>query len=452
MDPLGTALPDLRTPVPGPQSLRLAARLAEVESRNVTAAGEHGPIFLAEAAGANVRDVDGNVYIDLTAGFGVSAAGHGNPAVSDAVSAQVRRLAHAMGDVHPGEVKVELLERLAALAPGDLSVSILSANGSDAVESALKTAVMATGRAGVVAFHGGYHGLGYGALSVTSGERFRSPFRDQLFDGVRFAPYPGARVAGGADGDAPSVPESSGVTTDMALEAVRSAIRDADAAPVGAVIVEPVLGRGGVVVPPADFLPALRRLCSDEDVLLILDEVYTGFGRTGRWFACEHWDVVPDLLVVGKSLAGGLPLSAVIGTREVMDAWPPSAGEAIHTSTFLGNPVTCAAALAHLAEIEDRGLVERSGRLGARLADRLRTVVDTHAGAASTRGLGLMRALELVGPEGTAASLSRAALRHGLIVLPEGTALAFTPPLTITEAQLDHAVERIAALVGGLAP
>ena len=455
MDPLGAALPDLRTPVPGPRSRALAARLAGVESRNVTAVGEHGPIFLAEAAGANVRDADGNVFIDLTAGFGVSAAGHGSPAVGDAVTAQFRRLAHAMGDVHPAGVKVELLERLAALAPGHLSVSILSANGSDAVESALKTAVMATGRTGIVAFHGGYHGLGYGALSVTSGERFRAPFRDQLFGGVRFAPYPGGRAApAGAEpgrGEAPE-PGEAGVTTGMALEAVRHAIRDPGGVPVGAVIVEPVLGRGGIVVPPADFLPELRTLCTEEDVLLILDEVYTGFGRTGRWFACEHWDVVPDLLVVGKSLAGGLPLSAVIGTAEVMDAWPPSAGEAIHTSTFLGNPVTCAAALAHLKEIEEQGLVDRAARLGGWLADRLDGIVDAHAAAGSTRGLGLMRALDLVGPEGTAASLSGKALRHGLIVLPEGTALAFTPPLTITEAQLGHAVEVIEALVEEAAP
>ncbi len=435
--PPGGALPDLRTPVPGPKSRALAERLAAVESRNITAVGELGPIFWTEAAGANVRDADGNVYIDLTAGFGVSAAGHGNPAVADAAGAQLRRLAHAMGDVHPAEIKVELLERLAALAPGDLSVSILSANGSDAVESALKTAVLATGRPGIVAFEGGYHGLGYGALAVTAGHRFRAPFQAQLFDGVRFAPYP-------ADGAAPVGRRD--VTTDAALEAVRTAIRGDP--PVGAVIVEPVQGRGGIVVPPPDFLTRLRTLCDEEGVLLIADEIYTGLGRTGRWFACQHTGVVPDLVTVGKSLAGGLPLSAVIGNPAVMEAWPPSDGEAIHTSTFLGNPVTCAAALAQLDEIEGRGLVARAAKLGDRLDERLRALVQTHAGARSTRGLGLMRALE-VADEKTAAALAAAALREGVILLPEGAALAFTPPLTITEAQLDHAVDVVGALVAG---
>lgn len=442
--PLGQRLPRLRTPVPGPRSRELADRLRRVESRNITAIGDDGPIFWSEAAGANVRDADGNVYIDLTAGFGVSAAGHGSPAVAEAVARQYRRLAHAMGDVHPADVKVALLERLAALAPGDLSVSILSANGSDAVESALKTAVLATGRPGVVAFRGGYHGLGYGALGVTWGERFRAPFRAQLFPGVRFAPFPGAAGAAGGDGADGTVASS--------LDAVRSAVREAGSGehPVGAVVVEPIQGRGGIVVPPPEFLPGLRALCGELDVLLVADEVYTGLGRTGRWFACEHADVVPDLLVVGKSLAGGLPLSAVVGRPSLMEAWPPSDGEAIHTSTFLGNPVTCAAALAHLDEIERRGLVERAAALGDRLAERLGAMVRAHPAAASTRGRGLMRALELAGPAGAAARVAAAALREGVILLPEGPALAFTPPLTVTERQLDHALDVVESRVAGL--
>lgn len=443
--PLGGALPELRTAVPGPESRDLATRLRRVESRNVTALGDAGPIFWSEAAGANVRDVDGNVYVDLTAGFGVAAAGHANPAVARAVDHQFRRLPHAMGDVHPADVKVALLERLAALAPGDLSVSILSANGSDAVESALKTAMMATGRPGLVAFDGAYHGLGYGALAVTAGERFRKPFRDQLFPGVRFAPFP-RPAAGGTPQD--------GATVEATLTAVRDAIREADRSdyPVGAVIVEPVQGRAGIRVPPAGFLAALRTLCTDHELLLLVDEVYTGLGRTGRWFACEHWDVVPDILILGKSLAGGLPLSAAIGRPGVMEAWPPSGGEAIHTSTFLGNPVTCAAALTHLAEIEGQGLVERASALGARLGARLEAMVSSHGAVESTRGLGLMRALALGGPPGTAARVAAGALREGVILLAEGSALAFTPPLTITAEQLEHALGLVDSLVAEVAP
>lgn len=436
--PWGQRTPHLTTPIPGPRSRQLGARLQKVESPNITAVTEDGPIFWSEATGANVRDVDGNVFVDLTAGFGVVAAGHGSTVVARAVERQLRRLVHSMGDVHPADLKVDLLERLAALAPGDLSTSILSANGSDAVESALKTAVMATGRPGLVAFDGGYHGLGYGALSVTSGARFRRPFDQQIFGGVRFAPFPEA-----GHGDA------SRAATQASVAAVRNLIRDAGTGshPVGAVIVEPIQGRAGVRVPPGDFLPQLRDLCTELDVLLIVDEVYTGFGRTGRWFACQHWDVVPDLLVLGKALAGGLPLSAVVGRPAVMEAWPPSDGEAIHTSTFLGNPVTCAAALAHLDEVEQKGLVERAAELGRWLSSRLAALAARQSRVTGTRGLGLMQAVSLTGGAESASRLATRALRRGVIMLPEGDALALTPPLVITKAQLDFALGVVESLL-----
>jgi 4-aminobutyrate aminotransferase-like enzyme len=433
---LGDLLPDVRTPIPGPRSRELGERLRRVESRNVTRVDDAGPIFWDKAAGANVRDADGNRFIDLTAGFGVSAAGHANARVTAAVRHQIECLPHALGDVHPSAEKVELLERLDRLTPGDLGHGILSANGGDAVESALKTALLATGRPGVIAFHGAYHGLGYGALAVTAPQRFREPFEAQLYQGVGFAPFP--------------VATPGGPTTGEALDAVRAHVTGARGGrdPVGAVIVEPVQGRGGVLVPSADFLPSLRAVCDDLDLVLILDEVYTGLGRTGRWFACEHWDVVPDLLVVGKALGGGLPLSAVLGRPRVMEAWPPSTGEAIHTSTFLGNPVACAAALAHLEAIETLGLVERADRLGLRIAARLDRWIDDGR-AAAQRGLGLMRAVVPAGEEpGRAAeAAATAALRAGVILLPEGDALALTPPLVITEAQLDYALDVVEAVL-----
>ncbi len=441
----GDLLPELRTAIPGPRSRALARRLARVESPNVTRLDDAGPIFWAEARGANVVDVDGNRFIDLTAGFGVVAAGHGNPAVADAVAGQARRLSHAMGDVHPADVKVQLLERLAELAPGDLARSILSANGSDAVESALKTAVMATGRPGVLAFQGAYHGLGYGALGVTGIPRFRRPFETQLYPGVRFAPFPSTArgFAGPAVGVGPSVGggEGDGVSAAAALDRVAELVREAESSehPIGAVIVEPIQGRSGIRVPAAGFLPELRALCSELDLVLILDEVYTGFGRTGDWFACQHEDVVPDLLVVGKSMAGGLPLSAVIGTPEVMEAWPASAGEALHTSTFLGNPVTCAAALAQLEEIEARGLVAAARELGEWLGRRLEDWAASRPWALATRGRGLMQALELKAPI-RAEAVAEAALRRGVLLLPEGNALAFTPALVIAPAQLERAL------------
>jgi 4-aminobutyrate aminotransferase-like enzyme len=304
------------------------------------------------------------------------------------------------------------------------------------VEAALKTAVMATGRTGVVAFTGAYHGLGYGALAVTELHRFRAPFVDQLHDGVRFVPFPG--------------------DAETSLDEVRRRILESPgtAHPVGAVIVEPIQGRAGIRVPPPGFLRGLRDLCTELGVLLVLDEIYTGLGRTGRWFACQEDDVVPDLLLVGKSLAGGLPLSAAIGTPEVMRGWPASTGEAIHTSTFLGNPVACAAALAQLGEIEDRGLVEQARVLGERVAIRFEEWVGSRPWAAAHRGRGLMRALALDGADaaGHAAAAAEEALRRGVLILPEGDALAFTPPLVITEPQLDHALEVVAAALDATRP
>lgn len=438
----GTELPRRVSAIPGPASRRLAERLAVVESPNITHLGGTPPIFWAEARGANVRDADDNIYLDLTSGFGVTAAGHANSRVARAVAEQAATLAHGLGDVYPAEVKVRLLERLAELAPGDLGVGILASAGAEAVEAALKTAIVHTGRPGVVAFTGSYHGLTYGALSTTWRSDFREPFRPQLFGGVHFAPYPHPyHHPAGVD----PAEWSLGEVARLVDEA------NATAAPIGSVIVEPVQGRGGIVVPPPDFLPRLRQFCDERGLVLIFDEVYTGFGRTGRWFASEHWGVVPDLMAVGKALTGMLPLSAALGTPAVMAAWPPSAGEAIHTSTFLGNPVSCAAALANLAEIEEQGLIARAAEAGARVQERLMGWKDSLPLVGDVRGLGLMLGVELVSDRESRAPATEAAgrvvqgaLQRGVILLSEGpdaNILAITPPLTITELQLEYALD-----------
>lgn len=443
-DELGASLPRIVSPIPGPRSTELAGRLARVESRNVTRLNP-APPFWIEARGANVRDADGNVFIDLTAGFGVAAAGHAHPAVAAAIAEQATRLAHGLGDVQPSEVKLRLVERLAALAPGDGWRVILGGSGAEAVEAALKTVHLRTGRRPLVAFDGSYHGLTAGALAVTGRMEFRLPFAPLLRPEVRFAPFPDA---GGA------APEDDCRT---ALARVEDLIAGGPGGPAGAVVVEPLQGRGGVVEPPTGFLRGLRRLCDGHGALLVMDEIYTGFGRTGRWFACGREGVVPDILVVGKALAGGLPLSAVLGSPEIMTAWPPSAGEALHTSTFLGNPVACAAALAHLRVIEEEGLVDRAGILGERVRRRLESwrarlpVVDR------IRGRGLMLGLVLAG-EGAgerAGRIVEGSLRRGVILLQEGPAgdvLALTPPLSIPELLLDHALAIIEEEVAAAAP
>ncbi|HEY0672601.1 MAG TPA: aminotransferase class III-fold pyridoxal phosphate-dependent enzyme, partial [Longimicrobiales bacterium] len=293
----GEQLPQLVTSIPGPASRQLAVRLRRVESRNITAVEPTPPIFWQQAQGANVRDVDGNVYIDLTSGFGVANAGHSNPQVAQAIATQAATLAHALGDVYPADIKVLLLERLAQLMPAPLRVSILANSGAEAVEAALKTAVMHTGRTGILAFDDAYHGLSYGALSVTQRAHFREPFERQLFQGVHFAAFPD---------------EAAHAASVLAQIDAIIARADNSEHPIGCIIVEPIQGRGGIVVPPTWFLRALRDRCDSSGRILIFDEVYVGVGRTGRWLACEHWQVVPDIAVIGKGLSGALPLSAAV--------------------------------------------------------------------------------------------------------------------------------------------
>ena len=417
MSALRTLPPALLTPVPGPRSAALAGRLAACESRNVTGLTPI-PIFWERAQGANVWDVDGNRYIDLTAGFGVANVGHAHSKVVAAVSAQAERLLHGLGDVHPSSPKVELLEALVRRYPGGVPArGVLGSSGSDAVEAALKTALLATGRAGVVAFEGAYHGLTLGALDTTWRQDFRAPFAARLPGATAFARF----------GDADDVGR-----------AARSC-----RAPVGAVLVEPVQGRGGERIPPSGFLAALRALCDVEGWLLIADEVYTGFGRTGRWFACEHEGVIPDLLCAGKGLASGMPISACLGRLDVMEAWPLSRGEALHTQTFLGHPPGCAAALASLAVIEEEKLVERAAETGARALRHLRRRLAGGAGIADVRGLGLLLAVECEDPQ-RAARACAGALRRGVIVLVSGEGgrvLSITPPLSIEPDSLELALD-----------
>ena len=309
----------------------------------------------------------------------------------------------------------------------------------------MKTVALATGRPRVLAFHGSYHGLTLGALSVSAREDFRAPFQAQLAANAVFAPYPYTyRSAFGED-----------PTGERALAYVERLLDGPGTAAegIGAILLEPVQGRGGDVVPPDAWLPGLRRICDERGLLLVLDEVYTGFGRTGRWFACEHSGVVPDLLVVGKALTGGLPFAACIGTDAVMEAWPRSTGEAIHTSTFLGNPVACAAALASLRVLEEERLVERSARMGARLLARLRDVCAGHPHVGEVRGLGMMIGVEMVRDLGTrepapdlVGRVVVEALRRGVLLLGggvHGNVLSLSPPFVITERQMDAAVQVI---------
>lgn len=435
-------LPQLITPPPGPASRAWLQRLRRVESPNVTAIAHDFPVVWAQAAGGAVRDVDGNTYVDGTSAFGVALIGHGHPDVVAAAQRQAGQLVHGMGDVHPPAVRIALLEALQDLAPGDLGHAVLCTGGSEAVEVALKTALLATQRPGLIAFSGSYHGLGHGALDATSRRDFRGPFLSQVARNTTWVPYPNPR----------GLPP--GVRPEALLEHTLGRVEEALAhpamggMPVGAVLVEPIQGRGGSVVPPDGFLRALRDLCDRHGALLILDEIFTGLGRTGRMFACEHENVVPDLLCVGKALGGGFPISACLGRPQVMAAWGESTGEALHTSTFLGHPVACAAALATLTVLADEQIALRSQESGERLLAMLRTRLSS-PWVADVRGRGLLLGVELRDPHTGTPARAQAwqtvvgALQRGVVLLPcgiHGEVVQLTPPATLTDAQTDSLV------------
>ena len=435
----GALAPALRIRPPGPKSRALAGRLVASESRNVTCVGGAFPVFWEEARGANVRDVDGNVYVDLTAAFGVAAAGHSHPRIVAAARDQVARLAHGMGDVHPSGLKVRLLERLTRLAPWEEARGVLASAGAESVEIALKTAQLATGRVGVIAFEGGYHGLTLGALAATSRRDFRTPFVSRLREAVSFVPFPDPL-------------HDPGDERERCLDALDRAIRRARnrGKRTGAVIVEPIQGRAGVRVPPPGFLPGVAKRAREAGAVLVFDEIFTGFGRTGSPFAWEDEGIVPDLICLGKALGGGLPLSCCLGSAETMDCWPRSGGEALHTSTFLGHPLSCAASLAFLDVFEAEDLAARSRTEGERFRGLLADALRGNPGVRQVRGRGLLLGIELStgqgiqsGP-GPAVRLAHSLLGDGYLALPageRGEVLSITPPLTIARSQIDGAVE-----------
>jgi 4-aminobutyrate aminotransferase/(S)-3-amino-2-methylpropionate transaminase len=377
-------------------------------------------IVLTRGVGANVWDADGNRYVDLAAGFGSILLGHAHPAIREAMERQLDRLHIALGDVYPSDAKIELLERLTALYPSPAR-AIVAQSGSDAVSAALKTAVLATGRPGVIAFSGAYHGLGYGPLAACGlRDSYRQPFAAQLGAHVRFAPYPVSRV-----------PLAETLT--LVHEELVSGM-------VGAVLVEPILGRGGVVVPPPEFLPELSRITRESGALLIADEVWTGLGRSGS-LVHSLAQIEADLICFGKGLGGGVPVSAVVGRSEVMDAWQKPA-EVVHTATFAGAPLACRAALATLDIIEREALPERARALGHPFRDALSALL-TPRGLA-VRGEGLMIGLDLGPRPGAAATLARALLARGYLTSTGGgqrEVLVLTPPLVIAERLLEEFLE-----------
>jgi 4-aminobutyrate aminotransferase / (S)-3-amino-2-methylpropionate transaminase / 5-aminovalerate transaminase len=425
----GTALPSVKTEVPGRRSQELVDSLARHECPAVTArrarraeslgSDNDDPVVWESAVGATVCDVDGNRFVDVTSGFGVALLGHRHPEVVSAASAQAEVLVHAMGDAWPDVSRIRLLEEIAQVTPGDLTVSILGLSGSDAVDGCIKTAVLATGRPGIITFDGGYHGLSLGTLALQQyKESFKVPFQGIAHPHVYRLPW---------------ACDPAEIKDLMAKERV------------GLVLVEPVQGRGGIRPAPSGWLAEVAAITRDGGALFGLDEIQSGMGRTGDWFACEHDEVIPDLMCIGKALGGGYPISACIGSPEVMACWGLSSGEALHTQTFLGHPIGCAAARATLRVMRDEAIPEQVRQRGEALHQLATTYGFT------TRGRGLMRAVPL--PVSAFAS-SRALLQRGFISLPAGAdddALCLTPPVCITDEQLDALFKALRATVTEMA-
>ncbi|HZO49461.1 MAG TPA: 4-aminobutyrate--2-oxoglutarate transaminase [Gaiellaceae bacterium] len=421
---------DIRTEIPGPRSRELLARERAAVARPLQV---HLPVFAAYAEGATITDVDGNRFLDFAGGVGVLNVGHCHPRVVEAVQEQAARFVHTDFTVVPYESYVELAERLGELVPisGPTRAAFFNA-GTEAVENAVKIARLATGRPAVIAFEGAFHGRTLLALTMTAkAHPYKTgvgPFAPEVYR----APFP-SPYRGPSDGEALAQ-----------LEQVL--LNDVAPGEVAAIVVEPQQGEGGFVPASSRFLQGLRDVCDREGIVLIADEVQTGFGRTGRMFAMEHFGVEPDLVAVAKSIAAGLPLSGVVGRAELMDAGHRGA----IGGTYIGNPVALAAALVVLDVFEEEELVARAERIGSVIRERMLAWQRRHRQIGDVRGLGAMLALELVrdpaskepAPE-LADAVVEAALQRGLILLEAGVygnCIRVLCPLTIADGELEEAL------------
>ena len=421
----------LNTEVPGPRSREIVERKERVIAKPMSL---YLPIVAAQGRGSTLTDVDGNTYIDFTGGVGCLNVGHAHPKVVEAVQDQAARFLHTDFTIIPYEVCVTLAERLLAAAPfsGPAKAAFFNA-GTEAVENAVKFARAYTGRPAVIGFEGAFHGRTLLSLTLTSKthpyKAGLGPFAPEVYR----VPFPN---------------EYRGVTSDDALAALERAFATLVAVEnVAAIVLEPVQGEGGFIVAPQEFVAGVRAICDRHGIVLIVDEVQTGFGRTGRMFAIEHYGVEPDLMTVAKSIAAGLPLSGVLGKAEVMDA----PGDSAVGGTFVGNPVAQAAALAVLDVFEEEGLVERAERIGETIRGRMLAWQERHPQIGEVRGLGAMLAIEYVRDPETkepapelALRVAEAAAQRGLLLLKAGTysnCNRVLCPLVITDSELDEALD-----------
>ncbi|HEY6584716.1 MAG TPA: 4-aminobutyrate--2-oxoglutarate transaminase [Gaiellaceae bacterium] len=420
---------DIRTDIPGPRSLEIVERKQRVIAEPLSLTF---PIVIERGEGARLTDVDGNTFIDFTGGVGCLNVGHSHPRVVEAAQEQLERFSHTDFTIVPYEVYVRLAERLSELAPIPNAKAAFFNAGTEAVENAIKFARAYTGRPAVIAFEGGFHGRTLLALSLTSKthpyKAGLGPFAPEVYR----LPFPN---------------DYRGPSSEEALAALeRALITHVAAETVAAIVIEPVQGEGGFIVAPQEFMQGVRRICDEHGIVMVVDEVQTGFGRTGRLFAIEHYGVEPDLITVAKSIAMGIPLSGVLGKPEIMDA----PGDSAVGGTYVGNPVAQAAALAVLDVIGEEDLCARASVIGDQLRERMERWQQRFPQVGDVRGLGAMLAIELVeDPESRtpaaelATNVTAEAAKRGLLLIKSGiysNCIRVLAPLTLSDAELDEAL------------
>ncbi len=420
-------VPHIKVKPPGPKA---KAIVEKDEQHTAPAYGRVYPLVVKEGRGMVIEDVDGNIFLDFMAGIAVASTGHSHPAVVKAIEEQAHKFLHICGSDFYYEPMAELAEKLSRIAPGPSPKKVfLSNSGTETIEAALKLARFATRRSHAIAFLGAFHGRTMGSLSLTASRAAHRGHFSPLIPDIHHAPYGRANY----------------------LEEVlfRYEVMPEE---VAAIFVEPILGEGGYIVPPPEFLPSLKDLCQRHGILLVIDEIQSGFGRTGKMFACEHWGVEPDILCVAKGIASGMPLGAMIARKEI-STWTRST----HGSTFGGNPVACAAALATIALIED-GLIQNASEIGNYLKESLTRLRSSHQRVSDVRGLGLMIGVEFAQADGKPDGDFRdqvmlKSFDKGLLLLSCGqSTIRFCPPLIVRREDVDTAIgifDAVLAELGG---
>ena len=432
----GRSSPSLLTEVPGPVARAVMERDARVTSPSLPRAY---PLVPARGAGSMVEDVDGNVFLDFNAGIAVCSTGHAHPTVVEAVKRQADDLLHYSGTDFYLPIYSEVCERLDRITPvGGSARAFLTNSGTEAVEAAIKLARHKTGRQYIVAFLGAFHGRSYGSVSLTASKSLYRATFGPLLPGVIHAPY--------ANAFRPYKPGDEAYSLD-GLDYLRDVVFTPLVKPseVAALVLEPIQGEGGYVVPPAEWIRGLRSLCDEHGILLVADEVQSGMGRTGRMWAMEQFDVVPDIVLAGKGIASGLPLGAMIARSELM-TWTTG----MHGSTYGGNPLACAAALATFDLVENE-LAANAEKIGGVLLDGLRSLAATSSLIEEVRGMGLMIGIEFADHD-TAAAVEDACFRRGLLVLGAGdSAIRMSPPLVLREDQAEAGLRIFEEALGEVA-